>query len=140
MTLEEDVVRLGAENAELRTLVAQLQAQLAAALARIAGLEHQRRDPPSFIKPNKPPRSDPKPPRKKRDARHNRARPRATPTRIVEHALEHGPACDYLLRGHSLDYSRPVIELPAPPPVEIIVRNRCISTDNNGLRSPPFIA
>ena len=41
MTLEEENARLRAENAELRQLVAHLQAQLAAALTRIADLEQQ---------------------------------------------------------------------------------------------------
>jgi hypothetical protein len=120
MTLEDEVARLRAENAELRTLVAQLQDQLAAALARIAELEQQRRDPPPFVKPNRPARPDPKPSRKKRDARHNRARRRETPTRTVDHALSRCPDCNYQLRGQSIDYTRQVIELPPPPPVEVI--------------------
>lgn len=120
MTLEEEVARLRAENVELRALVAQLQEQLMAALARIAELEHQRRDPPSFIKPSTPVRSDPKPPRKKREARHNRARRREPPTRTIDHALDRCPDCHYQLRGTSLDYSRQVIEVPPPPPIEII--------------------
>jgi len=120
MTLEDEVARLRAENAELRTLVAQLQEQLAAALARIAELEQQRRDPPSFVKPNTPKPTEPKPPRKKRARQHNRARPRQTPTRIVEHALERCPDCRYLLRGRSLHYSRQVLELPPPQPIEVI--------------------
>lgn len=120
MTLEEENARLRAENAELRALVTQLQEQLAAALARIAELEQQQRDPPPFIKPNKPARTEPKPPRKKRDAQHNQARRREAPTRTVEHALERCPDCHCQLRGHSIDYTRQVIELPPPPPVEII--------------------
>ena len=120
MTLEEEVIRLRAENAELRALVAQLQEQLATALARIAELEQQRHDPPPFIKPNKPTRTEPRPPRKKRDARHNRARPRETPTRSVDHALDRCPDCQYQLRGMSVAYTRQVIELPPPPPVDVI--------------------
>jgi cell division protein FtsB len=42
MSLEDEIVRLRTENAELRALIAQLQDQLAAALARIAHLEGQR--------------------------------------------------------------------------------------------------
>jgi transposase len=120
MTLEDEVARLRAENAELHTLVAQLQDHLAAALARIAELEQQHRAPPPFVKPNKPARPDPKPARKKREARHNQARRRETPTRTLEHALDRCPDCTYHLRGHSIDYTRQVIELPEPPPVEII--------------------
>jgi len=120
MTLEEEIAQLRAENAELRLLVAQLQEQQARALARIAELEQQRRDPPSFVKPNRPKPSQPKPPRKKRARQHNRARPREVPTRIVEHALDRCPDCHYRLRGQSLDYSRQVLELPPPPPIEVI--------------------
>lgn len=120
MTLEEENARLRAENTELRALVAQLQEHLAVALARIAELEQQRRDPPPFLKPNKPAHTEPKPPRKKRDTRHNQARRRETPTHTVDHALERCPDCDYHLRGESIDYTRQVIELPPPLPVEII--------------------
>jgi hypothetical protein len=119
-TLKDEVIRLRAENVELRTLVAQLQEQLGVALARIAELEQQRRDPPSFVKPNQPKPNQPKPPRKKRDARHNKARRHERPTRIVEHALAACPDCAYPLRGHSLDYSRQVIALAPPPPVEVV--------------------
>src|SRR5262245_15598001 len=119
MTLEDEVARLRAENAELHASVAQLQDHLAAALARIAELEQQHRDPPSFVKPNKPARRDPKP-RKKRAAHHNQARRREPPTQIVVHALDRCPDCNYQLRGHSIDYTRQVIELPEPPPIEII--------------------
>ncbi|GAB4177993.1 MAG: hypothetical protein Fur005_40150 [Roseiflexaceae bacterium] len=69
MMLEEENDRLRAENAELRALVAQLQEQLAAAFVLIAELEQERRDPPPFVKPSKPARAEPKPPRKKRAAR-----------------------------------------------------------------------
>jgi transposase len=120
MTLEEEVARLRVENAELHAVVGQLQDQLAAALARIAELEQQRRDPPSFVKPNKPAHPDPAPPRKKRAPHHNRARRREPPTQIVQHALDRCPDCNYQLRGQSIDYTRQVIELPEPPPFEII--------------------
>ncbi len=113
MRPDDELVALRSENAALRE-------QLASALARIAELEQQRRDPPSFVKPNTPPRTDPKRPRKKRDPHHNHARRRELPTRTIEHALERCPECHYQLRGRSLDYSRQVIELPPPPPVEII--------------------
>ncbi|MDQ2998196.1 MAG: IS66 family transposase, partial [Chloroflexota bacterium] len=42
------------------------------------------------------------------------------PTRSVPHALDRCPTCDYLLQGDSLDYSREVIELPEPQPIEVI--------------------
>jgi transposase len=120
MTLEDEVILLRAENTELRALVGQLQEQLAVTLARIAELEQERHDPPPFVKPNKPPRPEPKAPRKKRDSRHNQARKRETPTHTVDHALDRCPDCTYQLRGESVDYTRQVIELPPPSPVEII--------------------
>ena len=120
MTLEKEYANLRAEKAELQALVAHLQEQLALALARIAELEQQRRDPPSFVKPNKPAYHEPKQPRKKRDPGHNHARRREAPTRIVPHALDRCPDCHYQLRGTSIDYSRQVIELPQPAPVEVI--------------------
>ena len=113
MTSEEELIALRAENAALRE-------QLAAALTRIAELEQQRRDPPSFVKPNTPKPSSPKAPRKKREARHNQARRREPPTRTLDHALDYCPECHYRLRGQSVDYSRQVIELPPPPPVEVV--------------------
>jgi transposase len=120
MTLEEENAQLRAENAALRLQVAQLQEQLALALARIAELEQQRRDPPSFVKPNTPKPTEAKSPRKKRARQHNRVRRREPPTRVVEHALDRCPDCHYRLRGRSLDYSRQVLELPPPPPIEVI--------------------
>ena len=113
MTLEEEVVSLRAENAALRE-------QLAAALSRIAELEQQHHDPPPFVKPNRPKPTEPKPPRKKRAPHHNRGRRCEVPTRIQPQALERCPECNYRLHGHSLDYCRQVIELPASAPVEII--------------------
>lgn len=120
MTVEDDSERLRAEHAALRQLVAQLQDQLAMALQRIAELEQRPPDPPAFVKPNRPPRAEPSGPRKQRAPDQNRARHREEPTQIVLHALDHCPHCAYLLRGTSLDYRRQVIDLPLPPPVEII--------------------
>ena len=120
MTLEDEVERLRAENSELRVHVTELEQHLAAALARIAELEHQRREPPPFVKPNRPEPRLPKRPRKKRASKHNRGRQRMTPTRQIDHVLERCPDCNYHLQGHSLDYSREVLELPEPQPVEVV--------------------
>lgn len=120
MTLEDEVERLRAENTDLRAQVADLEQHLAAALARIAELEQQHRDPPAFAKPNTPKRTEPRHPRKKRAPHHNRGRRTQPPTRIQPHALDRCPECNYRLQGHSLDYRRQVIELPASQPLEII--------------------
>lgn len=120
MTLRDELAHLRTENAALAAQVATLEQQLAAALARIAELEQQRHDPPPFVKPNQPKPDEPKRPRKKRAAQHNRGRRCETPTRTEPHALDHCPDCQYPLRGSSIDYTRQVIELPPPQPVEII--------------------
>ena len=125
MTVEEEqeFERLRLENAELRALLAEVQAQLTAALERIADLEAQlneRGDPPVCVKRNRQKAESEPQPRKKRAAEHNRSRKRATPTRIERHVLERCPDCNYRLRGESIDYTREVIELPSPQPVEVI--------------------
>jgi transposase len=120
MTLEDEVELLRAENIDLRGRVTELEQRLAAALARIAELEQQRQDPPPFVKPNRSKAAEPKRPRKKRAPHHNRGRRCEPPTRTQSHALERCPECNYRLHGHSLDYRRQVIELPAPAPLEII--------------------
>ena len=120
MMLEQEVERLRTENQELKQQLATLLQQVVAAQARIADLEQQHTDPPPFVKPNRPTSSEPKPKRKKRAPHHNHGRKRMTPTRSVEHVLDRCPDCDYRLQGHSLDYSREVLELPEPQPIEVI--------------------
>lgn len=125
MTLEQEqeFARLRAENAELRQLLPAVQAQLAVALERIVELEAQLQDrggPPAFVKPNRPQAPRAGQPRKKRASEHNTSRKRMVATRVARHALEHCPDCHYRLRGASLDYSRQVVELPPPQPVEVI--------------------
>src|SRR5215216_4346016 len=120
MMPEQEVERLRAENQDLKQQLATLLQQLTAAQARIAELEQQHTDAPPFVKPNRPKSSEPKPKRKKRAPHHNHGRKRMTPTRSVEHALERCPDCHYRLQGNSLDYTREVIELPEPQPVEVI--------------------
>lgn len=117
MTLEQEqeFERLRAENAELRQ-------QLAVAVERIVELEarlNQRGDPPAFVKPKRQ-KATSGGPRQQRAAEHNRSRKRMQATRTERHALEHCPDCHYRLRGESLDYSREVIELPPPQPVEVV--------------------
>lgn len=118
---EREFERLRAENAELRRSLLKAQQQLAVALERIVELEaqvNQRRDPPGFVKPKRH-KAASGGPRKKRAAEHNTSRKRMVPTRIERHALARCPACAYRLTGESLDYSREVIELPPPQPVEV---------------------
>jgi len=120
MLLEEEVIQLRSENAELRQAVAQLQRELAAAQQRLAELEQHQQPAAPLVKPNRPKATSAKTRRKKRAPEHNRARRREPPTRIEQHSLERCPDCNYQLQGGCLDYSRQVIELPPPPPVEVI--------------------
>jgi hypothetical protein len=120
MTRDAELEQLRAENAELRLQAAQLQEQLAAALARIAELEQQPPDPPPFVKPNRQQSTEPKRKRKKRAAHHNRGRRTEPPTRTQPHALDRCPDCNRQLSGDSIAYRRQVIELPSPVPIEIV--------------------
>ena len=127
MTAEERIASLEAQlkqaleqwrqtQEELR----QTQEQLAQANRRIEELEKQKTPPAAFVKANvkKPPEGEKKP-RKKRDARHNRARRREKPTRTIEHQISLCEECGSRLGGVSVARRRQVIELPEPAPVEI---------------------
>lgn len=125
MTLEEENAALRAENAALkselnalREQVEQFAAALHAARNRIAELEAKKTPPPAFVKANAPER--PKQARKQRAPEQNHARRLETPTQIVEHRLEYCPACQGHLSGAHLARRRQVIDLPPPPPVEVI--------------------
>jgi transposase len=123
VTFEQEISRLRVENAELRQLLALMEQQLTAAQRRIVELEAQvgaSKGPPAFVKAKRHKPAAERQPRKKRAAEHNTSRKRATPMRIERHALARCPDCDYPLRGESLDYSRQVIEVPEPQPVEVI--------------------
>jgi transposase len=112
MTQEEEITNLRAENQDLR-------AQLQAALARIEELERKAKEPPSFVKANVT-KAKEKKVRKKRKPEENGARRREEPTQIVEHRIEQCPECGLRLGGISLARRRQVIEVPPPPPVEVI--------------------
>jgi hypothetical protein len=121
--LQEAVERLRAVSEDLRETQEQLQQtqeQLHQAQRRIAELEKPKTPPADFVKANKKkPTTQEKQPRKKRDAQYNHARRRAKPTQMVEHRLVQCPDCYLRLGGISLARVREVIEIPAPPPVEI---------------------
>jgi uncharacterized protein with PIN domain len=124
MTLEQaqEFERLRLENAELRRLLAAVQAQPAIALERMAELAaqiNQQGGPPAFVKANRKKAESKPQPRKKRAAEHNTLRKRMAATRVERHALERCPDCNYRIDGESLDYSREGVELPSPRPVEV---------------------
>jgi transposase len=129
MTLEEEVALLRAENVRLRgelaaalEIIEKLRGELAPALAQLAEVrEKAQRTRPAFVRANTKPAPAAKEPRKKRTAVHNKGRRREEqPARIVQHALEQCPACGYALRGQSIDWTRQVLELPLPPPMEVV--------------------
>src|SRR6266566_4728360 len=109
--------------AQLSAMQAENQAlheQVAVAQKRIEELEKQKTPPPAFVKANVvKPAGDEKKKRKKRDAQYNHARRREAPTQVVEHRVRHCPVCANALGGIIVARRRQVIELPAPPPVEV---------------------
>ena len=117
---EEEAILLRKENQELHEALQQTQELLRVALARIEALEKQKTPPPAFVKANaKKKAAEEKKVRKKRDGKHNHARLRSQPTQIVEHRIISCPDCHLRLGGISPARVREVIDVPAPPPVEI---------------------
>lgn len=120
MTAEETIASLELQLKQALERLAEVTEQLRVAQARIEELEQQKPPPPTFVKANKKLASEgPKKTRKKREARHNRARRRSQPTRIVEHRVLTCPTCQLRLGGVSLARRREVIDIPAPVPVEV---------------------
>ena len=120
MTAEETIASLEAQLKQALERLTEATEQLRVAQARIEELEKLKTPPPAFVKAEKKkPPEDQKKARKKRDAKHNRARPRSTPTQIVEYRLLNCPECQMRLGGISLARSREIIDVPPPPPVEV---------------------
>src|SRR6266700_917086 len=120
MTAEETIASLEAQLKQALERLTEVTEQLRVAQARIEELEQLKTPAPAFVKAEKkkPPEEQQKA-RKKRDAKHNRARPRSVPTQIVEHRLVNCPQCHMRLGGISLARSREIIDMPPPPPVEV---------------------
>jgi transposase len=120
MTAEETIASLETQLKQALERLDEVSEQLRVAQARIEELEQLKTPPPAFVKANvKKPEAKKQKPRKKRDAQFNRARRRARPTQIVEHRLVECPDCHLRLGGISLARVREVIDIPAPPPVEV---------------------
>ena len=127
MTAEERIASLEAQLSQVfeqlrltQEELRQAHEQLAVASKRIEELEKQKTPPPAFVKANvKKPQNEEKKQRKKRDPKHNRARRREKPTRIVEQRISTCPMCSGRLGGVSVARRRQVIELPPPPPIEV---------------------
>lgn len=127
MTAEERIASLEAQLEQVfeqwrqtQEELRQTQEQLAEANRRIEELEKQKTPPAAFVKANvKKPAEGEKKPRKKRDPKHNRARRREKPTRIMEHPISLCQECGSRLGGVSVARRRQVIERPEPSPVEV---------------------
>src|SRR5438045_4086161 len=112
-SLEKQLQEALEQLKEVRDLFRLSQKQLQQAQFRIAELEKQKTPSPPFVKANK------KKPRKKRESQYNHARKRSVPTQIVEHRIVACPDCHLRLGGISLARCREVIDVPAPPVVEV---------------------
>src|SRR5260221_11361451 len=120
MTAEETIASLETQLKQALERLAEVSEQLRVAQARIEELEKLKTPPPAFVKANvKKPEAKKQKPRKKRDAQFNRARRRARPTQMVEQRLVACPDCHLRLGGISLVRVREVIDIPAPPPLEV---------------------
>jgi transposase len=125
--LQLEIKRLREQNAELGQFaqdmseqVKGLREQLATAEQRIEELEQTKKEPPSFIKPNKPKREGPSAPRRQRAQEHNHGRKRAVVvTRREEHPIERCPECDCKLRNKRVAWIREGIDIPLPQKVEV---------------------
>ena len=104
----------------LIAIIAELQAVIARLEKRIVQLEGQAKPANSRrmpgLKPNAKADRKPAPPKGPRKPRpHGFARARMTPTRQVEHVVEHCPDCGTQLSGGWTHRTREVIELPVAP-------------------------
>jgi transposase len=121
MTADERIAHLEEQLKQALEQICLLQEQLAAAQKHIEELEKQKTPPPAFVKANvKKPQGEAKKPRKTRNSQHNHGRLRAVPTQIEEHRIVTCPDCHLRLGGLSLARVREVIEVPPPPPVQVI--------------------
>lgn len=96
----------------------QQQARMAELEQKVAELAALKTPPPPWARANRPqPEKAEGQTRKKRAPEHNHGRRKMTPTRIVRHAYERCPECDYALHGAAVGRRREVIDLPEAPVV-----------------------
>jgi transposase len=115
-TLEQQLVALQAQLATTTAQLTAVQAHLAA--TTLPPPAPPPTAPPDWVKPNTPAR--PPTTRRPRAPEHNQARRREEPTRCMAHQLDACPDCGTALTTPRLRYTRQVIEIPPPPPVEIV--------------------
>lgn len=120
MTAQEKIASLEAQLKQALEELHEVSEQLRVAQARIEELEKLKTPPPAFVKANKKKRpEEQKKARKKREAKHNRARLHAKATQLVDHRLLTCPSCELRLGGLSPARVREVIDSAHPPPVEV---------------------
>lgn len=116
--IQQQIQALQQQVTDLTALQERAQAELDAAQARITELAGKKTPPPGWAKANTP--ACPKTDRKKRAPEQNHARCRETPTQVVQHVIHQCPQCQGQLSGLHVGRRRQVIEVPPPPPVEVI--------------------
>lgn len=107
--LQEENELLRQENEGLREMIEKLNNQLEGG---------NQTKPPAFVKASKP--KPEKKTRKKRAVEQNKGRRRMTPTRYEVHEIESCPECGEQLSEGGVYYSREVIDIPPPQPVEVV--------------------
>jgi transposase len=123
--LREENARLSRENGELRQANEGLRAELEGVKGELAGLAeeiaklkqggHKR----SLFKGNKGKTKEKKVRRQRADEA-NQGRRREEPTRIESHRLVVCPECGEELVKQRLSYSRQIIDIPEPQPLEVV--------------------
>ena len=118
--MDTEVDLTTADRDVLIALIVRQQAIIARLEKRIAQLEGQAKPANSRrmpgLKPNAKADRKPAPPKGPRKPRpHGFARPRMTPTRRAEHAMDNCPNCGTQLSGGWTHRTREVIELPQVP-------------------------
>ena len=117
--------------AEQERQLAALQEQLTLAQAQVQTLaarvvELEQRDPPSWVKANRPKPSTPRPKRRPRGTAF--VRRREPPTAVVAHAADRCPDCETELTGGWERWRRQVIDLPLAPVTvtdHVVLARRC---------------
>lgn len=114
----EELVELSKE--ELVVIVLRFADRIAELEAELADRKPPKgKSAPDGAKSNRP-KKEQNEKRRKRASDQNHGRRLETPTRTVDHHLDHCPECNVRLYGKSLDYARQVVELPPPQAAEVI--------------------
>jgi hypothetical protein len=114
----EENTRLREENARLKAELEAVKGELAGLTEEMAGLKQGVSKRPLF-KGNKSKRKEKKV-RRSRAEGENQGRRREEATRIESHRLAVRPECGEELAKQRLSYSRQIIDIPEPQPIEVV--------------------